>query len=103
MPHWSRVAAPLAVTLLATAACAYVVPMSGTRAVTAARRNVCGTPGSATDAACVVREHTRVPGGYRVVVDRRPPAGNDRVVVTLRGNGSVEVEPVDTAAAPPRR
>jgi hypothetical protein len=40
----------------------------------------------------------------KILLDRRPPAANDRVLVTLRHNGSqVDVTPVDTAFARPLR
>jgi hypothetical protein len=45
------------------------------------------------DAGCTVLGYTRVSGGYRVVIERRPPAGNDTVAVTVRG-GEFNVEPV---------
>lgn len=99
-PRLSTAAA--AISLLAASGCAHLGPPSGTRAVEVARRNVCGAPGSETDRGCSVHEHERVRGGYRVVVDRRPPAGNDRVAVTLGGNGRIRVETLDGVAQPPR-
>src|SRR6267378_7874530 len=63
------------------------VPLDSARAVAIARRNVCGVPGSATDSACVVRSYERTGGRYVIVVDRHPPAGQDRLAVTLRDNG----------------
>ncbi|HEX8319275.1 hypothetical protein [Longimicrobium sp.] len=94
--------ATAAISLLAASGCAHLGPPSGARAVEVARRNVCGAPGSETDRGCSVQEHERVRGGYRVVVDRRPPAGNDRVAVTLGGNGRIQVETLDSVAQPPR-
>ena len=95
-----RFSAFVVVGLLAASGCAHLGPPTGTRAVEVARRSVCGAPGSETDRACSVREHGRVRGGYRVVVDRRPPAGNDRVGVTLGRNGRIQVETIDTVAHP---
>ncbi|HEY7769785.1 hypothetical protein [Longimicrobium sp.] len=89
-----------AIGLLAAPGCAHLGSPSGARAVEVARENVCGAPGSDTDRACSVREHGRVRGGYRVVVDRRPPAGNDRVAVTLGRNGRTQVETLDSLAQP---
>jgi hypothetical protein len=73
-----------------------------------ALQNVCGAPHVPADSSCTVRAVTREAHGYRVVVDRRPPAGNDRVAVLVRpagplGGSSVEVTPVDTAGMLPRR
>jgi hypothetical protein len=70
--------------------------MTPDQAATTALRNVCGDR-----TACTVRGTERVPGGYRVLIDRRPPAGNDRVRVYVRGR-SVEVTPLaqDSAASP---
>jgi hypothetical protein len=34
-------------------------------------------------------------------VDRRPPAGQDRVAVRVFQNGSIEVTPLDSAASSP--
>lgn len=79
------------------------VPLDSARAVAIARRNVCGAPGSATDAACVVRSYERTGGRYVIVVDRHPPAGSDRLAVTLRDNGMrAEVTPLDSVIPKPR-
>jgi hypothetical protein len=83
---------PLAI-LLMMAACSQIGRGSATSALAAARRNVCGEPGGATDAACTTLGYTRVNGGYRVVIARRPPAGSDTVAVTVHG-GDFTVEPV---------
>lgn len=92
------------ITLATATACVHAAPQVDTRAVARARRSVCGAPGSSTDSACTVRAQERVPGGYRVVVDRRPPAGHDRVTVTVHDHGRrIDVEPTDTTAEPPRR
>lgn len=67
--------------------CASLRPVGREDAVGAALRSTCGAPGAVADSACVVREAKRVSGGYRVVVDRRPPAGRDRVAVVVRRGG----------------
>jgi hypothetical protein len=73
--------------------------MRGPDAIAIARRNVCGAPGTVPESACVARSATAISGGYRVIVDRRPPAGNDRVAVDVRrGGDGIEVTPIDTAA-----
>ena len=89
-----------ALALAGTGACASLRPMGGPDAVAIARRNVCGAPGTVPDSACVARSTMPIRGGYRVVVDRRPPAGNDRVAVDVRrGGDAIEVTPIDTAGA----
>jgi hypothetical protein len=78
-----------------------LIPLDSARAVAVAQHNVCGdvSPG---DPSCVLRGYRRTGGRFEILLDRRPPAGNDRVLVTLRDNGSrVDVTPVDTASARP--
>ena len=87
--------------VVAAAACSNVIPMAAdhgpipldsARAVAIARRNVCG---AATDSTCPVYSYERTQDRFVVVLDRRPPAGDDRVAVTLRDNGMrINVEPV---------
>jgi hypothetical protein len=80
-----------------------LVPLDSARAVAVAQHNVCGdvSPGDTT---CVLRGFRRSGGRFEVLLDRRPPAGNDRVLVTVRNNGSqIAVTPVDTASARPLR
>jgi hypothetical protein len=84
-----------AVALLPTA-CATGGPA---RARVTAVRGVCGA--APADTSCTVRSVRRTPGGYVVTVDRRPPAGQDRVAVRVR-RGGIEVTPVDTAAGTPQ-
>ena len=84
-----------AVTLISLAAsasgCASLMAAAGlstldsTEAVAIAQRNLCG---GASDTTCAVHEYRRVGGRYIITLDRRPPAGNDRVIVTLRNNGT---------------
>lgn len=69
------------------------------RASATAVRGVCGA--APADTSCTVRRVERTRGGYVVTVERRPPAGQDRVAVRVR-RGSIEVTPVDTSAGPPR-
>jgi len=63
------------------------IPLDSARAVAIARRNVCGAPTSGTDSSCVLQGYEHTAGRYVVILERRPPAGNDRVAVTLRDNG----------------
>jgi hypothetical protein len=80
-----------------------LVPLDSARAVAVAQHNVCGdvAPGDTT---CVLRGYRRLADRFEILLDRHPPAGNDRVLVTVRGNGSrIDVTPVDTASARPTR
>ena len=80
------------------------IPLDSARAVAVAQRNVCGKPLPPSDTTCVVRGYHRSGGRYEVVLDRRPPAGNDRVLVTLLSNGTrIEVAPVDSTTGKPMR
>jgi|SRR6266487_4424339 len=109
----SRLLPPLGVTALmaGAGACSNVIPMAAdhgplpldsARAVAIARRSVCGA--GAADSTCAVRGYERAGGRFTIVLDRRPPAGNDRVAVTLRDNGMrVNVEPIAAASAGPNR
>jgi hypothetical protein len=67
-------------------ACATLRATSSEVAVQRARRSVCGPPGSPTDAGCTVRGVERVGRAQRVLIDRQPPAGNDRLAVLVRGD-----------------
>ena len=79
-----------------------LAPLDSARAVAIAQRNLCGSEMPASDTTCVVREYRRDGGRHIVTLDRRPPAGNDRVIVTLRDNGSqIEVAEADSAAHKP--
>ena len=90
-------------TLRSAAESAGLVPLDSARAVAVAQHNVCGDVGPG-DTSCVLRGYSRSAGRFEILLDRRPPAGNDRVLVTLRDNGSrIEVTPVDTASARPQR
>lgn len=102
-----RVAALVAATTIVTG-CATLHPAGQRSAVETALQNVCGSPHAPADSTCVVRGVTRVSNGYRVVVDRRPPAGNDRIAVVVRpagllGGSSVDVTQLDTTGMPPLR
>ncbi len=99
-----RAAALVAVATVG-AGCASLTQRS---AVETALHNVCGSRHASADSTCRVRAVTRAPHGYRVVVDRQPPAGNDRVAVLVRpagwlGGSSVEVTPFDTSSVLPGR
>ena len=85
--------------LLLLSACA---SLSAERATQNALRGVCGMPSAPADSSCVVRSTTRVAGGYLVTIDRRPPAGQDRVAVRVHRDGSIEVTPVDSTGAHPK-
>jgi hypothetical protein len=101
-----RVTALAAATILVTG-CATLHPAAGQRgAVETALQGVCGAPHAPADSSCVVRDVARVSHGYRVVIDRRPPAGNDRVAVVVKpagviGGSRIEVTQIDTTAGKP--
>src|SRR5438876_3969228 len=65
-----------------------LIPLDSAGAVAVAQRNVCGQAVREGDTTCVVRGYRHARGEYIVTLDRRPPVGNDRVVVRLLGNGS---------------
>jgi hypothetical protein len=77
--------------------------LSQREAVLYARNDVCGA--TAADSVCIVRSVEKTDHGYRVVIDRRPPAGQDRLSVEVRGgmfaDPHVRVTPLDTAARRP--
>jgi hypothetical protein len=77
--------------------------LSQREAVLYARNDVCGA--NAADSVCVVRSVERTDHGYRIVIDRRPPAGQDRLAVEVRGgmfaDPHVRVTPLDTATRRP--
>jgi hypothetical protein len=80
-----------------------LVPLDSASAVAVAQQNVCGAVLSG-DTTCVVRGYTHSGGRFQILLDRRPPAGNDRVLVIVRDNGSqIEVAPVDTTLKRPPR
>ena len=93
----------LLVALCALAGCATVGVIGEKDAVAYARDNVCGV--NAADSVCVVRSVERTQQGFRVVIDRRPPAGRDRLAVDVTGGllskVRVEATPVDTATRRP--
>jgi hypothetical protein len=82
--------------------CATAGQLSQPDALAYARNDVCG---AAADSACIVRSVERTERGYRIVIDRRPPAGQDRVAVDVRGGvfkgRRVEVTPLDTTSRRP--
>lgn len=72
-----------------------LVPMDSAKAVAIAEKNVCGRAMPADDRTCVVVGYAREDGHPVVTLDRNPPAGNDRVSVTLKNGGdAIEVAPV---------
>jgi hypothetical protein len=78
------------------------VPLDSARAVAVAQRNVCGRSLPPSDTTCVVRKYSHVDGRYVVTMDRHPPAGNDRLIVTLFENGErIVVTPVDSTTRKP--
>lgn len=76
--------------------CATLHSVGREEAIATALQNVCGT--SAADSTCTVRGTSPVRGGYRVIVDRRLSAGQDRVAVVVLRGGHVDVTPVATDA-----
>lgn len=100
--------AALVAAAIIVSGCATLHPAGRGGAVETALQNVCGSPRATVDSTCVVRDVTRVSHGYRVVIDRHPPAGNDRVAVVVRpagviGGASVEVRQIDATRTRPRR
>ena len=97
------VARAVLVASLMLAGCVTVGRLSQREAVLYARNDVCGA--NAADSICVVRSVEKTDHGYRVVIDRRPPAGQDRLSVEVRGgmfaDPHVRVTPLDTAARRP--
>jgi hypothetical protein len=88
--------------------CATLHPAGQRGAVETALQGVCGSHRATSDSTCVVRDVTRIAHGYRVVIDRHPPAGNDRVAVVVRpagviGGSRIEVRQLDTASTAPHR
>ena len=85
------------------AGCATVGQLSQLDAVRYAKSDVCGT--NIADSVCVVRSVERADWGYRIVIDRRPPVGQDRLSVEVRGgtfiDPQIKVTPVDTATRRP--
>jgi hypothetical protein len=85
------------------AGCVTVGRLSQRDAVLYARNDVCGA--NAADSVCVVRSVEKTDHGYRVVIDRRLPAGQDRLAVEVRGgmfaDRHVRVTPIDTTARRP--
>ena len=88
-----------------TSSCASVLGAVGlntldsAEAVAIAQRNMCGV---ASDDTCPVREYRRVGGRFIITLDRRPPAGDDRVIVTLRHNGTdIEAAEADAVSRQP--
>jgi hypothetical protein len=64
--------------------------MDSTQAVVVAERNLCGRVMPSSDSTCVVIGVAKRDGRYVVTLDRNPPAGKDRVNVTITGGGGVE-------------
>jgi len=97
--------------LIAIASCGGLIPVAGAggpvpldsaRAVAVAQRNVCGRPMPPSDTTCAVRGYQHEGGRYLVTLDRRPPAGNDRLIVALYQNGTrIVVTPVDSTTHRP--
>ena len=98
-----RLARAVLVASFMFAGCVTVGRLSQREAVLYARNDVCGA--NAADSICIVRSVERTDHGYRVVIDRRPPAGQDRLSIDVRGgmfaDPHVKVTPLDTAARRP--
>ena len=78
---------------LSAGGCAQLMPMDSAHAVANVRRSVCGQPQGRNEQSCMVHGDRRIRGGYQVVITRRPPAGNDHLLVTIRG-GRIDIEPI---------
>jgi hypothetical protein len=91
------------VSSLTLTGCVTMGRLSQREAILYARSNVCGA--NAADSVCVVRSVAPTDHGYVVVIDRRPPAGQDRLSVEVRGgmfaDPHIRVTPMDTAARRP--
>ena len=98
-----KVARAVLVASCTVAGCVTVGRLSEREAVLYARNDVCGV--NAADSLCVVRSVERTDHGFRVVIDRRPPVGQDRLSVDVRGGMFVDphlkVTPLDTATRRP--
>jgi hypothetical protein len=98
-----RVACTVVLATFTLVGCVTVGRLSQRDAVLYARNDVCGA--NAADSVCVVRSVEKTDHGYRVVIDRRPPAGQDRLSVEVRGgmfaDRHVRVTPIDTATRRP--
>ena len=83
--------------------CATAGQLSQRDALLYARNDVCGA--GAADSLCVVRSVERTGRGYHIVIDRRPPVGQDRVAVDVHAGvfkgRRVEVTQIDTATRRP--
>ncbi len=75
------------------------IPLDSARAVAIAQRNVCGPPAAVAEGTCILRGYQRSADRFVIILDRRPPAGNDRVAVTLRDHG-MRVEVAEVPGAP---
>ncbi len=103
----SALLAVIPITIVAVAnSCARVFSAAGlatldsAEAVAIARRNLCGVASGTT---CAVRDYRRDGGRYIITLDRRPPAGTDRVIVTLRDNGTtIEAAEADSVVQKPK-
>jgi TonB family protein len=75
-----------------------VALLDSARAVALARQNLCGEPSVVRDTTCLVRSYLHTDIHDIVVLDRRPPAGNDVVAVKLSGrDGNLDLEATQVA------
>jgi len=101
--HLLKVLPCVLLVALCLAGCATVGVIGEKDAVAYARNDVCGV--NAADSVCVVRSVERTQQGFRIVIDRRPPAGNDRLAVDVSGGllskRRVAATPIDTTTRRP--
>jgi beta-lactamase regulating signal transducer with metallopeptidase domain len=60
-------------------------PLDSARAIAVAVDKLCGGQFALTDGTCFVRGYQRTSDRHLMILDRRPPAGNDRLRVELSG------------------
>jgi len=94
MPNSPRLLGPLII--MSITACALFTRPSVQDAARVAARSVCGRKPVYGDTSCRVIDADRVRAGYRFIVVRRPPLGNDKFAVIVQG-GNVRAMQIDSS------